>query len=168
MQAAEAENLDLAADLSLSTERLELKLREIAKVQTPRFTEEERAALGLNAAKLEEGIRLATSRWFRSLIQQDPAVFFRQVKAPVLALFGSKDSQVEPQINSEIVRVALGAAGNRDFEVQVLPGLNHFSQHTERGGVGEYSVIDETFSPEALGLIGDWIAARFLPKAIAR
>jgi hypothetical protein len=43
-----------------------------------------------------------------------------------------------------------------------LPGLNHLFQHATTGAIGEYRDIEETFSPEALALIGDWISQRFV------
>lgn len=95
----------------------------------------------------------------------DPAVYLRSVKIPVLALFGEKDLQVESQVNAEAVRASLAAAGNPDHEVRSLPGLNHLFQHAKTGGIEEYAEIEETFAPEALSTIGDWIVARFSNRA---
>jgi hypothetical protein len=41
--------------------------------------------------------------------------------------------------------------------VKELPKLNHPFQHCKTGAPTEYRRIDETFSPAALDLIGDWI-----------
>jgi len=60
------------------------------------------------------------------------------------------------------------AAGNEDFEVRVLTGLNHLFQHAESGAVDEYGAIEETFSPQALNLVTDWIGARFGGAATRR
>jgi len=38
--------------------------------------------------------------------------------------------------------------------------LNHLFQHAETGALTEYSKIEETFAPEALKIIGDWIKSR--------
>jgi hypothetical protein len=64
-------------------------------------------------------------------------------------------------MNSEGVRAAL--AGNPDHEERILPGLNHLFQHAGTGAIEEYGTIEETFAPEALSAMGDWITARF-PK----
>lgn len=64
-------------------------------------------------------------------------------------------------MNADAVRAALAAAGNPDHEERSLPGLNHLFQHAKTGGIDEYATIEETFAPEALGAIGDWIVARF-------
>jgi hypothetical protein len=44
-----------------------------------------------------------------------------------------------------------------------LPGLNHLFQTAGTGSPQEYGRIEETFSPAALEIISDWIAARTRP-----
>ena len=159
--AAQSEDLELIADPSISVDRLQEKLRALSASRRKQFTAEERAQLGVDADAIEGNIRVSTTAWFRSLTRQDPAVNLRNVKIPVLALFGEKDFQVDAQVNAEAVRTALAAAKNPDHEVRTFPGLNHLFQHAKTGGMEEYATIEETFAPEALGAIGDWIAARF-------
>lgn len=159
--AAQAADLELAADPSVPTDRLLETLRARAASRRTLFSDEERARLGIDAAVIEQGIQTLTSPWLRSLVRQIPGDSLRRVKVPVLALFGEKDFQVAPQVNAEAVRQALVAAGNRDYEVRIFPGLNHLFQHAGTGGLDEYGTIEETFSPEVLKAIGDWIAARF-------
>lgn len=159
--AMQGENFALVADPALPADRLQEKLRTLIKVHRNRLTAEERAALRVDGNVMERVIQEETTVWFRSLIRQDPAVYLRGVKSPVLALFGEKDLQVEPRGNAEIVRASLAAAGNRDHEERILPGLNHLFQHARTGGIDEYGTIEETFAPEALSRIGDWIGARF-------
>lgn len=162
--AAQAEDIKLIADPALTADQIRAKLLALAETRRQQFPAEDRARLGFDNASVEQGIKVSTTPWFRSLIRQDPAVYLRNVKVPVLALFGDKDFQVDPQVNSEAVRAALTAAGNPDQTVQRLPGLNHLFQHAGTGGLEEYSTIEETFSPEALATIGDWITARFAKK----
>jgi fermentation-respiration switch protein FrsA (DUF1100 family) len=78
----------------------------------------------------------------------------------VLAINGEKDLQVPPNENLPEIRKALEEAGNRDVTIQLLPGLNHLFQHAQTGSPSEYARIEETFAPEALQLITDWITAR--------
>jgi hypothetical protein len=40
-----------------------------------------------------------------------------------------------------------------------LPGLNHLFQHCQSGAISEYGQIEETFAPEALQMISEWIRA---------
>ncbi len=148
----------------MTVDQLQGKLRALAETHRQQFTAEERARLGIDSAAVEQGIRISTTPWYRSLIRQDPAVYLRNVKIPVLALFGEKDFQVDARVNSEAVRAALAAAGNPGYEMRSLPGLNHLFQHAGTGGIEEYGTIEETFSPEVLATIGDWITARFAKK----
>ncbi|MCX6261381.1 MAG: hypothetical protein NTY95_11220 [Bacteroidia bacterium] len=47
--------------------------------------------------------------------------------------------------------------------VKELPGLNHLFQTAETGSEYEYIRIEETFSPQALQLITDWILKQTMP-----
>jgi pimeloyl-ACP methyl ester carboxylesterase len=93
----------------------------------------------------------------QSMLAYDPAEALRKLKVPVLALIGSKDVQVPPQQNLPAIAAALRAAGNKDFTVKELPGLNHMFQTCSQCTVAEYSSIEETFSRSALAVIGDWV-----------
>ena len=167
--ASEAEDLGRVADPSIATPRLQEMLRQRAEALRKEFTEEERARLGADPAAIEQSIRVSTTPWFRSLMAENPAIYLRKVTIPVMALFGGKDFQVDAAINAEAVRSALAFAKNPDFEVRTLPDLNHLFQHARTGGIDEYGTIEETFAPEALQAVGDWIAARFPgPAAAAR
>ena len=55
---------------------------------------------------------------------------------------------------------ALQRAKNRDPTVKLIPGVNHLFQHCTTGAPTEYATIAETFAPEALQLVTDWIVAR--------
>ena len=48
-------------------------------------------------------------------------------------------------------------ARNKNFKIIELPNLNHLFQTAETGDISEYSKIEETISPAALQIIGDWI-----------
>jgi len=89
-----------------------------------------------------------------------PAATLSAVGCPVPAVIGEKDVHVPPKGNLEALRRALDSAGNRDYRVEELPGVNHFLQTAETGSPREYGKIEETISPAALELIGDWILER--------
>jgi len=75
----------------------------------------------------------------------------------VLALNGKKDLQVPPTLNLPVIRQALEEGGNKHFETDELPGLNHLFQTARTGAPSEYAEIEETISPVALEKIGGWI-----------
>ena len=103
-------------------------------------------------------IKLLTSPWFRYFLTYDPASALRKVTCPVLVLNGEKDKQVLPEQNLPPIRQALTQAGNKHFEVDELPGLNHLFQTANTGSPTEYAGIEETMSPVALEKINAWIA----------
>jgi dienelactone hydrolase len=95
--------------------------------------------------------------WFRYFLFTDPAIFWKKVKCPVLALNGEKDLQVAAHENLPAIEKALKSTGNNSVKTVQLPGLNHLFQHSDKGLPSEYGTIEETFSPEALKIISDWI-----------
>lgn len=122
-------------------------------------TSKENTEKSVNLLKVTFGA--PTYTWFRYFIMTDPSAFWKKVKCPVLALNGDKDLQVSASENLPAIEKALKSAGNKSFKVIKLPGVNHLFQHCITGLPAEYSNIDETFSPEALKIISDWILGLF-------
>jgi len=104
-----------------------------------------------------------TSPWYRYFLTYDPRPALRKVTCPVLALNGEKDTQVPPKLNLPAIRKALEEGGNKNFEADELPGLNHLFQHAKTGAFSEYAQIEETFAPEALEKIAAWIRRVAIP-----
>ena len=75
----------------------------------------------------------------------------------MLALNGDKDIQVISKANLTGISDALKKSKSKKYEVRELPGLNHLFQHCTSCTVNEYNEIEETFSPEALLLISNWL-----------
>lgn len=101
------------------------------------------------------------SPWYRFWMRYDPAPALERLRVPTLSLYASKDVQVPAAENIGAMRALLQIAGNADVEVRTLPQLNHLFQHATTGLMSEYPLIEETFAPEALSAIGDWITTRF-------
>ena len=59
--------------------------------------------------------------------------------------------------NLPLLQKALTDGGNNLADVRQLPDLNHLFQHAYSGSPAEYGAIEETFAPEALQIIGDWL-----------
>lgn len=108
-------------------------------------------------AQISLQIKLVSSPWFRGLLEYDPVPTLSKVMVPVLAINGEKDLQVPPDMNLPPIRKALAAGGNKNSEVDELPGLNHLFQGAKTGGIGEYSEIEETMSPVAMEKVASWI-----------
>jgi uncharacterized protein len=112
---------------------------------------------GVSDAQFETVFRQLTSPWYRYFLAYDPAKALQRVSCPVLALNGAKDVQVVAKLNLPAIRKALEESGNRHFEVDELPELNHLFQHCKTGALAEYAQIEETFAPEAMEKIARWI-----------
>ncbi|MCJ7447573.1 MAG: alpha/beta fold hydrolase [Bacteroidales bacterium] len=95
--------------------------------------------------------------WMRYFIITNPAGFWKKVKCPVLALNGEKDLQVATDMNLQSIEKALKSGGNKSVNTIEFPGLNHLFQHCKTGLPAEYGEIEETFSPEVLKIMSDWI-----------
>ncbi len=103
--------------------------------------------------------------WFQHFLASDPAADLRRLTVPVLALNGTKDTQVVASQNLPAIEAALRSGKNPDVTVKQLPGLNHLFQTAGTGGVEEYGQIEETMSPVAIELITRWIRERFAKSA---
>ena len=114
-------------------------------------------AQGVPEAQRETQIERLTTPWFTFFLNYDPQPMLTQLDIPVLALFGSKDLQVPPEQNAEIMRNALGESPSPDITVEVLDGLNHLFQPADTGAFSEYSQIETTMAPEALERVSGWI-----------
>jgi pimeloyl-ACP methyl ester carboxylesterase len=108
-------------------------------------------------AQFTQGLLSVNSPWFRYFLAAEPAEYWSKVKVPVLALNGDKDLQVSAAVNLPAIKASLKKAKNRKVTIKAMPGLNHLFQHCNTGSPSEYASIEETFSPEALQIITDWI-----------
>ncbi|MEQ9406808.1 MAG: alpha/beta hydrolase [Fuerstiella sp.] len=111
-------------------------------------------------AGIESAKKRLASNWMKFFISYDPRPALSRIKCPILVIIGSKDLQVLPDLNMPEIKKALASGGNKDVELVTLPGLNHLFQKCETGSMNEYASIQETFNPEALQKIGDWIVGR--------
>ncbi|MGH9559055.1 MAG: alpha/beta hydrolase family protein [Bryobacteraceae bacterium] len=109
-------------------------------------------------AVLNRQIQQFNTPEIRSTLRYDPAGTLRKLKIPVLAMNGSRDLQVSAQQNLPAIADALSAGDNPDFTVTELPGLNHLFQRCKQCTLAEYGSLEETFSPAALEILGNWIS----------
>lgn len=133
------------------------KLRELYAEAFEELSEEAKKAIGDTEAHIEARIQKVLSPWLRYFLTYDPKPTLMKVKCPVLAIIGEKDLQVPPKENLQAIEEALKAGGNEHYTIKELAGLNHMFQTAETGLISEYAKIEETVSPTALKVIGDWI-----------
>jgi len=109
----------------------------------------------LTMAKVREIILAQNNPWLNYFIDYDPSDNIRQTKCPVLAVNGSKDIQVDAEINLGALRRLLPK--NKKNCIKAYDGLNHLFQHCTTGMPDEYAEIEETFSEEVLKDIVEWV-----------
>lgn len=80
-----------------------------------------------------------------------------KITCPVLALNGTKDTQVEHESNLGAIRSGLPA--NDMNRIEAVEGVNHLFQHCTTGSLSEYRNIEETFAPEVLEMMTEWLAS---------
>ncbi len=94
---------------------------------------------------------------FVSLLRSDAGADWRRVTAPTLGVFGGKDVLVVAALEAPALQGALEAAGNADHTVVTLPDANHLFQAATTGGLTEFATLEQTFTPELLPLVVDWV-----------
>jgi len=111
----------------------------------------------MKQSTIDQQISAATSPWFVYFLKFKPQAYISKLKIPVLALNGNKDVQVYAKDNLAGWEKSLKKAGNKNYEVVELAGLNHLFQEAKTGSVTEYAEIEQTISPKALDVITTWI-----------
>jgi fermentation-respiration switch protein FrsA (DUF1100 family) len=147
-----------AVDMEVAREKSFIELVEREKDNAV-VEKEVRAKMGSGVpqAQIDTMVKELTSVWFRYFFTYDPATSLRKVQCPVLVLSGSLDLQVPPKQNLPAIRKALEEGGNKHYEIDELPGLNHLFQTAKTGAPNEYAEIEETISPVVLDKIANWV-----------
>jgi pimeloyl-ACP methyl ester carboxylesterase len=135
----------------------EKKMRDAIAQEMAKLSEEDKKKAEAQKSIMEGQVQFMLSPWMRYFLLFDPQATLALVHCPVLAINGAKDVQVAADVNLPAIEKALRAGRNSDVTVRELPNLNHLFQTSKTGAVSEYSQIEETMSPTALALMGDWI-----------
>lgn len=85
----------------------------------------------------------------------DPEPALRALRIPALALFGTKDVQVDAAVNDPLMRGFL--AGNPAATVHTFDGANHLMQSAQTGMPDEYVSIATTIDPAVLDYMTAWL-----------
>jgi fermentation-respiration switch protein FrsA (DUF1100 family) len=95
--------------------------------------------------------------WMHYFLQTDPADYISKLHCKVLALNGAKDIQVVPDQNLAGIDSALRQSAVKIYTTEKIPGLNHLFQHCKTCTIAEYAQLEESFAPEVLQIMGDWL-----------
>lgn len=89
----------------------------------------------------------------------DPAPTLRQLRVPVLALFGELDNNILAAKNAAAWDAALTAGGNKDYTLRILPKANHLMLEARAGNNSEMPSL-QRFVPTYYSTVRDWLAQR--------
>jgi len=135
----------------------EEKLRQMFMEDWGKMSDEKKEQIGDPEVFLKAQLQSLLSPWLKFFLTYDPKPTLSKVKCPVLAINGEKDLQVPPKENLSAIEEALKSGGNQDYTIKEIPNLNHLFQTAQIGLPSEYAKIEETISPAALKIVGDWI-----------
>lgn len=105
-----------------------------------------------------KALQQADTPYIRHFLTIDVGKQLPKIKCPVLALNGTKDTQVDCDAN--ITRLEKGLT-NCKHSIEKIDGVNHMFQHCNTGIVTEYQQIEETIAPEVLQVVAEWIKSEF-------
>ncbi|GLR18489.1 alpha/beta hydrolase [Portibacter lacus] len=141
----------------MPTDELKAAIEVQLRKEFAKLTEEQIKEIGDIEKEVENQVNAVTQPWFRYFLGFSPAPYLSKVTIPVLAINGSNDLQVLADSNLKGIEENLKKAGNKNYQIEKLEGLNHLFQQSETGSPNEYGTIEETFNQEALDLVLNWI-----------
>jgi len=96
--------------------------------------------------------------YLRYFVKLDATRLLGQINCPVLALNGTRDTQVDCTKNLGALKQGLPESVPNQ-RIAACDGLNHLFQHCTTGRADEYPTIEETIAPEVLGILVTWISS---------
>lgn len=103
-----------------------------------------------------KALQQADTPYIRHFLTIDVGKLLPKIKCPVLALNGTKDTQVDCDANTTRIEKGLALCKH---SIKKIDGVNHLFQHCNTGIVTEYQQIEETIAPEVLQEVAKWIKA---------
>lgn len=89
----------------------------------------------------------------------DPVPSLRQLRLPVLALFGELDNNILAEKNKAAWEAALKAGGHPDYTLLILPKANHAMLEAKIGSNAEMASL-QRFVPVYFTTVREWLAKR--------
>jgi len=113
---------------------------------------------------LQQNLQLVQAQlqmpYLRYFVKLDASRLLGQINCPVLALNGTRDTQVDCTSNLGALKQGLPESAPKQ-RIAACDGLNHLFQHCTTGLVDEYPTIEETIAPEVLGILVTWISGLY-------
>jgi hypothetical protein len=88
-----------------------------------------------------------------------PVHVFEQVRIPVLAIWGERDTKIDPIQAAHAYRDALEQAGNPNYRVEVIPGVDHALAPSETGCIFEEGqTLERVLGEQGYGTLEESLA----------
>lgn len=124
--------------------------------EVARLTPEERKLLELSTPLNPRQFADFLSPAYRIDLFYNTAQELQKLKCPVLAINGSKDLQILP-VNLQRIEKALQKGRNPNYRIKEFENKNHLFQTTSTGLVSEYNKLEETFAPDVVAYMVEWM-----------
>ena len=105
---------------------------------------------------------LINTEWFRQFSIYEASDYLKKLSIPILAINGGADVQVEPKENNQAFMNGFSKKSRPNSKAVIVMGLNHLMQHCKKCSVTEYGELEETFAPEVMQLMVEWLGG--LPR----
>lgn len=140
------DTVNLKTDLRI---KLDLFLNENPNLKTPDNM--------ANSEFINLQIETYTTPWMQFFIKYDPLPTLKKVRVPILVLNGEKDLQITPKENLKAIKKVFRKAKNKNVTIKEMPDLNHLFQESDTGLPHEYQSIEQTYSPDMLEEVLNWL-----------
>jgi uncharacterized protein len=142
---------------------LEEHLTQVILDQLHTLPEEGQDAIGDLEAAARAQAAIAVEQVYRNprylfTMTYDPAEDWRRVRTPVLALYAQHDDLVTAAQNKPALAAALADAGNQDFTIDLVTGVNHlFLPATATTTPDEWASLPQQLPADAVDIIVSWL-----------
>jgi len=138
-------------------EEVEQNLASRLRAQIDQLPDRQREALGdmdgFIQSQIDRQLSTAKSRWFKSLIELDPAEVISELEEiPMLAVFGGKDTQVPAASNIEACN-QIASEFELNLDIVVIDEANHLFQRANTGMPSEYGMLGREFTGDFLDAV---------------
>jgi pimeloyl-ACP methyl ester carboxylesterase len=107
--------------------------------------------------KLRSDLAGLRTKFNREFLKTDPSSSWMMLPTPTLAIWGSKDVQVDAEKNLELLKQAVRRNPKNRISWLVLPNLNHLLQECKTGLPSEYQELGTAVAASAIDAIAKWL-----------
>lgn len=107
--------------------------------------------------KLRSDLAGLRTKFNQEFLKSDPSSNWMMLQTPTLAIWGSKDVQVDAQTNLEILKQAVRRNPRNRVTWLMLPNLNHLLQECQTGLPSEYHELAAGVDGSAIDAITKWL-----------